>query len=183
MRRGLAFTLLLAACAEGTPPVGGLDAPVVAAVDADVADPDAEPEAPDATPMSDEPDACADAHDLTVDARGAGATVLGDTTGYANDTQPASSCTGFVPDGPDAIYRVDALAGEVIAAAVTAVWDVSIFIASDCQLAATCLDGNDVGTNPETASWTVVSSGTYYIVVESWDPTAFGAYSLSVSLT
>lgn len=194
MRAGLLAVSLLAACAAGRPGDGGdgtaadaapgrVDAAPGQVVDAEPgARADATPATPDA--MLAAPDTCAAARDLT-DAAGAagGATVTGDTTGYANDTQPPGSCTGFTPDGPDAIYAVDAVAGETIVASVaSAGWDVSLFIAATCAFDAACLIGADSGGATEAVQWTVAATGTYYVVVESWDPGAFGAYTLSVEL-
>jgi hypothetical protein len=155
-------------------------------IDAPPGTPDAPPPPPDAAPQA-APDTCAAANDLTAAAMApGGATVTGDTTGYANDTQPASSCTGYTPDGPDAIYKVTAAAGQTITAMVTpGFWDASIFISSDCQLAAMCLVGADDSPFPgdfEEVQLTVPTAGTYYVVVESWDPGDYGTYSLDVSL-
>jgi len=153
------------------------------AADAQPGAADATPSSPDAQPLG-PPDTCAAARDLTADARDAGGvTVTGDTTGYGNDTQPPNSCTGYTPDGPDAVYLVQAVAGEAIIATVEASgWDVSLFIASSCALDAACLVGTDVGGASESVQWIAASTGTYYVVVESWDPTSFGAYTLTVEL-
>jgi hypothetical protein len=111
-------------------------------------------------------------------------TVSGDTTGYANDTEPANTCTGYIPDGPDAVYTVDALAGEtIVATLVPNAWDASLFISSNCTLAAACLIGADAGAPTETRQLDRhQSSATYYVVVESWDVGSFGAYELTVEL-
>ena len=83
----------------------------------------------------------------------------------------------------DTIYKVDAVAGETIVATVVPdAWDASIFIASSCALDAACLIGADTGAPNESVSWTATTSATYYVVVESWDPGAFGAYQLTVEL-
>lgn len=154
-------------------------------VDADVTPvPDAAPGAPDAAPVVGDPDTCAQAIDLTAGAGGAGGvTVSGNTTGYANDTEPANTCTGYIPDGPDAVYTVDALAGEtIVATLVPNAWDASLFISSNCTFNAACLVGADAGAPTETVSWTAQTSATYYVVVESWDVASFGAYELTVEL-
>jgi hypothetical protein len=154
----------------------------------DASPPDAAPGSPDAAPdamvPSGNPDTCAQALDLTAGAMmPGGIDVTGDNTGYANDTQPATSCTGYDPDGPDAIYTVTVSAGQTITATVTpTAWDASIFISSNCTLAAMCLDGADVsaGSGAETAMFTVGSAGTYYVVVESWQLGVEGPYTLNV---
>jgi hypothetical protein len=153
--------------------------------------PDAAPGTPDATPIPDAapvgpPDTCATANALTAGATmPGGTTVTGDNTGYANDTQPSSSCTGYTPDGPDAVYRVTVAAGDVITAIVTpTAWDASIFISSTCEFAAACILGADgsAGDGAESVAVTASTAGTYFVVVESWDPGAFGPYSLRVTV-
>jgi hypothetical protein len=189
--------ILLSACASGTSDDPG-DHPdarvVVDPPDANELAIDAMPDPPDA--MLDPPDAmmttggavdtCAQGLDITAGASAAGGTtVTGDVTGYANDLEPASSCTGYDPDGPDAVYFVTATAGQTITAAVTASWDISIFVTQTCVMVPTCLIGADSSTgSPETESvtWPVTANGTYYVIVESWDAGAFGPYSLHVAL-
>jgi hypothetical protein len=133
-------------------------------------------------------DTCAQALDLTADALTAGgAMVTGNTTGFLNDVEPPSTCTGYGPDGPDAIYLVTATAGQTITATVTPTgpgWDTSIYVTQTCVLAATCLAGADVsaGNDPETVTWSVTGAGTYYVVVDSYLPSVFGPYSLDVRL-
>jgi hypothetical protein len=145
--------------------------------------PDAADVPPDASPALGPPDTCADGHDITTAAlTAAGATVSGDTTGYANDLQPASTCTGYTPDGPDAVYFVNATAGQTIDASVTTTWDSSIFITQTCTFTPTCLIGADARVGTESVTWSVATSGIYYVIVESWDPAVFGAYSLHVKL-
>lgn len=196
--RWLAAMTLSAACATGAGSADDTDTGADTGTDTDEPMPDAETRvdadvsprpdamagAPDAAPVVGDPDTCAQAIDLTAGAGGVGGvTISGDTTGYANDTEPANTCTGFTPDGPDAVYTVDALAGEtIVATLVPNAWDASLFISSNCTLAAACLIGADAGAPNESVSWTAQSSATYYVVVESWDVGAFGAYELTVEL-
>jgi len=147
----------------------GIDAPpaIDAAIDA---------------PINLTPDTCAQAQNITAGALVAGGiTVTGNTTGYANDIQPANNCSGFNADGPDAIYLVNVTAGQVITATLTTAWDSSIELTSNCTLAATCLVGQDDG-DPETFTYTAPAAATLYAIVDSWDPGAFGAYSLNVRI-
>lgn len=128
------------------------------------------------------PDTCAQAHDITAGALAAGGiTLAGNTTGYANDIQPPNNCSGYIADGPDAIYRISVTAGQMITATLTASWDSSIELTSDCTLAATCLVGQDDG-DPETFTHTAAAAATLYVIVDSWDPGAFGPYSLNVRI-
>ena len=123
--------VLLAACAQGS---SGGDDDVDAHTDAkqdlvDAPGPDAsgtdartDAQGPiDASvdaPSGVGPDTCAQAEDITAGAMMQnGITVTGNTTGYADDVRPASTgCTGFLPDGPDAIYSVTVNAADANAA-------------------------------------------------------------------
>lgn len=159
-----------------------VDAPP-GAIDAAV---DAPPSAIDAgidAPPGAAPDTCAQAQDVTAGAMMAGGiTVTGDTTGYADDVRPASSCTGFLPDGPDAIYSVTVNAGVTITAVATPTtgWDISLELVQPCTATPTCLDGSDVITGPETVMFTTTAQGTYYIVVDGYNPGVAGPFSLNV---
>ena len=95
-------------------------------------------------------------------AAGAGTTVYGDTTAYVDDLHPASTCTGYEPDGPDAVYTVTAAVGQTITATVAPeAWDISLYVTSDCVLVPACLSGADVGFegDPETLSFAVPATG------------------------
>ena len=110
-----------------------------------------------------------------------GTTLTGDLTGYANDIQPASACTGFTNDGPDAVYVLTNLtAGRTITATVDAPgWDSAVEIVQPCTLTPTCLIGRD-GGNPESVTFTTTAAGTYHVIVDSWDVGSFGPYTLTV---
>ncbi len=133
-------------------------------------------------------DFCNMAMDLTADATSGGADVFGDTTNYANDLEPATSCTsGFGLDGPDAMYRVDATAGQTITATVTpqaSSFDVGMYIVPDCNSATTCLAGIDAvaGTGAETLTYTATTTASYYLIVNSYLGSEYGCYELQVSV-
>ena len=169
---------------------------------------DAAPGAPDAPPAPDAPagtpdagggsvcgmaaaapdnDTCAAAIDVTTAAGGAGgATVYGDTTGYVDDLiPPTPGCIGYEMDGPDAIYAVQATAGRTLRATVTPEgWDVGVYILSTCSDAATCTVGADVGFSgdAETVDYVVPTTATYYVVVDGWATSAYGCFTLNVSI-
>jgi hypothetical protein len=139
-------------------------------------------DAPVDSPPAGPPDTCAQALDITALAMQAnGATLTGDLTGYSNDIQPDSTCTGFTNDGPDAVYVLTNLtAGRTITATVDApAWDSAVEIVQPCNLTPTCLAGRDAG-NPESVTYTTTAAGTFHVIVDSWDPGAFGAYTLTV---
>lgn len=133
-------------------------------------------------------DACAGAIDLTATATTGGALVYGDTTLYTNDLEPVSSCTGgFGLDGEDAMYKVDATAGQTISATVTpadTTFDVGMYILNSCASADPCLAGVDAvaGTGAESLSYVVPTTGTYYIIVDSYIPGESGCYALQVGV-
>lgn len=194
--------VLLAACAQGTSGGDGDDVDASTAIDAKLdnidapsvdappgsidAAVDAPPSAIDAgidAPPGAAPDTCAQAQDITAGAMMTnGITVTGDTTGYADDVRPASTCTGFLPDGPDAIYSVTVNAGVTITAVATPTtgWDISLELVQPCAATPTCLDGSDVITGPETVMFTTTAQGTYYIVVDGYNPGVAGPFSLNV---
>jgi len=164
--------------------------------DANPAAPDANPSTPDAGPPGDpcteaalrpDNDTCGATIDLTAGASSAGGiTTYGDTTGYGDTAYPPSSCTnGYGLDGPDAIYRVTASAGQTITASVTTDgYDAGIYILTNCSDATTCVVGDDsvVGSGTETITYTVPNPATYYIVVDSYISTEYGCFTLNVRL-
>ena len=205
--RGVAIIYMcaLAACAAGTPgnpdaPVGGaadasVDAPGTTDApdlpdaadlpDADVADAMSADAMPDAGVVTTAPDTCAQALDITTDAHAAGgAQYSADTTGYADDVSPASTCTGYLPDGPDAIYAVTLAANETITATATPAtsWDISLELVQPCTYDATCAAGSDSGFagDPESVTYTATAAGTYFVVVDGYNPGVEGPFTLSV---
>jgi hypothetical protein len=128
-------------------------------------------------------DTCAEARDLTSGAGATGGiTINGNLTGYHNDVQPPVACTGFTNDGPDAVYVITVGAGKTITATMNPIgWDGAIEIVQPCVMTPICLAGHD-GGNPEIATYTSPSSATLYVVVDSWSDTAFGPYSLNVTV-
>lgn len=156
--------------------------------------PDAPPDAPvdvcARAAVAPDNDRCADAIDITGAASApAGATLYGDTTGYAADLNPAiiATCTGAPTPGPDAIYRLDAAAGATVELELTPVdWDGAIYLLDACTTSATCLGGHDdlaVGTI-ETRSISIATAGTYYVIVDSrlTNATGRGCFTLRVRL-
>ena len=185
-RLALLSLVLVAACAQGESG-GDVDARGVDAVPTDAA-----PTTDAASTSTDAasgvgPDTCVQAMDLTAAAMtGPGATVTGDTTGYADDVRFAdSACTGFLPDGPDAIYSVTVNAGVTITAVATPTplptsWDISLELVQPCAAVPTCLDGSDVISGAETVTYTTTAQGTYFIVVDGYNPGVDGPFSLNV---
>jgi hypothetical protein len=180
-----------AACAQGTGGEDEIDARATdgASVDVPQSTTDARIDGPmpiDAAidaPSGAVPDTCAQAQDITAGAMMAGGvTITGDTTGYIDDVRPDSACTGFLPDGPDAIFSVTVNAGVTITAVATPTtsWDISLELVQPCAATPTCLDGSDVISGPETVTYTTTAQGTYFVVVDGYNPGVAGPYSLNV---
>jgi hypothetical protein len=133
-------------------------------------------------------DQCSAAIDLTAQAvQPAGATVYGDTTGYASELNPAiiATCTGAPNPGPDAIYRVDAPAGaQVMLELAPEDWDGAVYLLDGCAAAASCLGGDDgMGVGAvDSATIAVTSAGTYYVVVDSQAAARAGCFTLRVRI-
>jgi len=209
--RVLGLLLLAASCAKGVDNGGGgvdarslpdgartFDAPgfpdaPAGTPDAPAGHPDAAPGTPDASvPTADAAplgngDTCATANDISSLATQAGGyTFNGDLTGLANDIQPSNGCTGFTNDGPDAVFIVTAQAGQTISASMSCAWDCAVEITSDCTFDANCVAGadNTAGTvqQTESTSYVAPTTGTYYVIADSWDAGAYGPYSLTVSV-
>jgi hypothetical protein len=123
-------------------------------------------------------DQCTGAIDATT-----GGSFSGDTTNATDNYNPgAAGCTGYAAAANDVAYRVTLAAGERLQASLTAAWDASLYVVSDCAMpAATCLSGQDDG-NPEQIDFTAISAGTYYIIVDGWG-TARGTFSLDVNIS
>jgi hypothetical protein len=135
-------------------------------------------------------DHCAAAIDLTAAATmPAGATVYGDTTGYASDLNPAiiATCTGAPTPGADAIYKIDAAATDQLVLELALVdSDGALYLLDGCSTGAACLGGEDdtaVG-NIEMRTFSIPATDTYYIVVDSrlTTPSGDGCFTLRARL-
>lgn len=133
-------------------------------------------------------DPCAQALDLDPlfesDA-GTSVTLYGSTASFANDLEPPSMCTSnYTQRGPDAVYRVTVPAGKTLKATLRPDgWDGSLYILSACDNAA-CVSGRDSADSAgaENVSHMPATPGPYYVVVDGWQPSAKGCYTLEVAL-
>jgi hypothetical protein len=87
-------------------------------------------------------------------------------------------CTRFAANGRDVVYKVNAVAGDSLYLDyVQSAADASIYIVSDCSNpAGSCVAGEDstlVGGH-ETLSYEFTSSGTFYVILDSFSPAAAG---------
>lgn len=128
-------------------------------------------------------DTCGQARDLTPAAnQQGGATVYGNTTGYANDLTPSMlpNCTTSPEPGPDAIWRVTLTAGQSLSVTFAPDgWSGDVYITNACTSTATCVGGGAMFT-PVTVTPT---AGTYYIIVDSRSAGASGCFALDVTIT
>ena len=141
----------------------------------------------------DEPvgDLCEDPFEVLPDASG-NFTMMGVLADAASDTdlQTGNQCTGSLTRGPDPVYGLNVVAGQVITASVVSTEampeDLAVYITTDCDtLPNSCVAGADAvgsSTTPETASFTAAQDGRIYIVVDSYYTSTSGAYQLDVSV-
>ncbi len=96
-----------------------------------------------------------------------------DLCNYINDYTPAPpECTNdFTANGPDALYKIYLLQGEVFSVCenpCSGYIDLSIWLVSDCDDPEnTCLVGEDNG-NPECVLWEALYDGWYYLIVDTF---------------
>jgi hypothetical protein len=178
------YTCIAGMCESGVP----TDARIDAGPDGM---PDGPPDVCALAALAPDNDVCGAAIDVTAAAvTPAGAIVHGDTTGYASNLNPPiiATCTGAPNPGPDAIYRVDANANDVLRLELALTdWDGAIYVLDGCSAAANCLGGADtidVGSIEMPADVTLAATDTYFIVVDSRLTTATGSgcYTLKVRL-
>jgi flagellar hook capping protein FlgD len=112
----------------------------------------------------------------------------GTTANACPDYSPAEGgCTGFVANGRDVVYQVNAFAGDsLFLDYVQSTTDASIYVVSDCSNpAGTCVAGEDstlVGGH-ETLSYKFASTGTYYVILDSFSPGSGGPWTATGVLT
>lgn len=126
-------------------------------------------------------DQCSGAIDVT-----SGGTFQGTTINATGDYTPNASglggCTGFTANSRDVTYAVTLAAGERLQASLDAPWDASLYVVTDCAMAASsCVAGQDNG-NPEQVDYTATNAGTYFIIVDGYG-SARGAFTLDVTVT
>ena len=193
MRLSLFFAgaLVLWGCGDdaATRPDGGPDAP------GDGAGGDGGgPDAPDAPPPSCDPAALVDLDPLAAEDGGVKeARFSGDTTGRATQLEPLPGCSNGPGGAPERVHRFTAPAGDRLLVlcstaepGTSAAFDSVVYVRARCtdgQSQLACNDDTTVPTEVPLASRTAVEVGggaPLYVVVDGYDPTAFGAYALRV---
>jgi hypothetical protein len=136
-------------------------------------------------------DMCSTAQTITV----GGAAVIGTTIGSYNDYDAGlegAGCTGYSQPGEDVAYKVDLTANQTITVNLTGLAadkDMSISLVGPGAAATVCTDnittcvkGADAGLagENETFTYTATTAGTYYIIVDAWDLSQSGTFTLQV---
>jgi hypothetical protein len=116
-------------------------------------------------------DVCTGAIDIQAQGLSSWTVNLTNAGTYYNDYNLVTpSCTGYSTPGPDAIYRIDLVAGETLTVDENGACDVALWIATDCgNLIGSCVAGADATTTgSEIVNFTAATAGTYYVVVDAY---------------
>ncbi len=165
-------------------------APALAGPNRGSLEPKAKPKSEDTSPAAATPwetqappanDTCAGATLIacgTFDISGTTAEALDHYT-FSHDTL---SCTGFVTPGRDVVYKFNAVPGDSIWVDLTTPgWDGALYLITDCAHEdTTCYNGEDdagVG-GTEFLREGIVEAGTYYLVVDTFEPNGGGPFTL-----
>ncbi len=113
----------------------------------------------------------------------------GDTSTATNDyTFPSddASCTGFIENGRDVVYKINAMAGDSIWVDFSsASTDGAIYIVTDCNnVSGSCVVGED-STNVgelESLRYKFTAAGTYYMIFDSFGNDVGGTWSATGQL-
>ncbi|MFU8803581.1 MAG: hypothetical protein ACNA8W_07220, partial [Bradymonadaceae bacterium] len=134
-----------------------------------------------------EPAACLEATNGlcrgAVDIAARGGSFSGVIDDYADNYDPDSmGCTGAPAPGPDAIFFVDADAGDVISASLVSDFNAHLWVTTDCTRAAErCVAGTSTGEGArEGLHFQAPDAGRYYIIVDSDDMEQRGLFHLDV---
>src|SRR2546425_7699588 len=107
----------------------------------------------------------------------------GTTTYATNDYSfgTGQSCTGSSADGKDVVYRFNVNAGDSVSVSYRALTtDASMYLVTDCaDVVGSCKVGKDetfVG-EWETLHYTFPTSGTYYLILDSFEPNSSSSWS------
>ena len=123
---------------------------------------------------------CGDPGDV---ARGSSQMASGTTSGGTNHV--SAMCGAVIMNGPDDVYRVDAVAGDKLDVSITGDSVVRAYVVATCSAppaTPTCEGG--VFTEPGLAavSLTSLGAGAHYVIVDSEDAALGGAYTVTIDL-
>ena len=110
----------------------------------------------------------------------------GMTTGGQALLLPPAACAGWTMTGPESVYAVTLTQGQDVTASLTNVsagFNPGIYVLGTCDSAADFCTGRDRGAagEDEWVFFTAPADGTYYIVVDSGDPTDAGSFTLELT--
>jgi hypothetical protein len=94
----------------------------------------------------------------------------------------SASCGGFVMNGPDAVYKVDATLGQHLLVTVTGSFAVKAYVLAPClpsPQTPVCV-GSTFATPGNPVSITTGTAGAQFIVVDTPTPNVTGTYTLTV---
>jgi hypothetical protein len=137
----------------------------------------------------------ADRCDTAIRLLGKGGVVQGDTRGALDDDEADGTCNattdfpeGFVMDGRDVFYVVTVAAGQVLTLHLESPFaDLSLALQVDCPSPAdgSCLQFADtypIGVAEDLVFTNAGGPGDVFIVVDGYEPTEYGAFTLRWSL-
>lgn len=114
-----------------------------------------------------------------------GGTFTGLIDDYVDSYNPgAGGCTGRGAPGKDAVFVLDAAAGDIITATIQSQFNASLWIMTDCSRAATsCIAGSDRYDNERGEELSLIAphDGRYYLVVDGAANNR-GQFTLSVDV-
>jgi hypothetical protein len=107
-----------------------------------------------------------------------------DLTSATNDyTLAYGSCTGYSANGLDIVYSLDMNVGDVFNVTMTAGFDDSIYLITDCaDDLGSCVAGDDQYPDGSSFTFTADAAGTYYLIVDGYTATNNGPCNISGSL-
>jgi len=108
-------------------------------------------------------------------------------TGLANnDYSPSdSSCTGYLAEGNDVVYKMEITAGDSLWLDYGASFDGSLYIVTDCSdITGTCVAGQDTipAVGVEEFRYRFTSSGTFYLILDAFGAGPGGSWTASGQL-
>ncbi len=106
-----------------------------------------------------------------------------DLTSATNDYNPGSGgCTGYKADGKDVVYLLNMSPGDVFGVTMTAGFDDSIYLITDCgDAAGSCVAGDDAYPDGSTFTFTCETAGAYYLIVDAYSTTGNGPCNITGS--
>ena len=94
-----------------------------------------------------------------------------------------NGCAENPLSGPEAVYYIDAVAGEVVSVELNAPYDAGVWVTTDCSDAANqCVAGSDRFTagGSEVVHFVAPTASRYYIMADSRSRNATGQFALKV---